>query len=109
MNRPLIIEHIQNAYHSLKITKLRTVLTTTGVAIGVASITAVLSLSGGITQVISGQVTALGGNIAVVRPGAPTRGLEGFTNPTTEQTYTTSTLTEQDYTNIQDLKGVEAA
>jgi putative ABC transport system permease protein len=109
MNRPLIIEHIQNAYHSLRITKLRTILTTTGVAIGVATITAVLSLSGGITQVIAGQVTALGGNIAVVRPGVPTEGLEGFTNPTTEQTYTTSTLTEQDYDNIQDIKGVDAA
>jgi putative ABC transport system permease protein len=109
MNRPLIVEHIQNAYHSLKITKLRTVLTTAGVAIGVATITTVLSLGSGITQVIASQVTALGGNIAVVRPGAPTKGLEGFTNPTTEQTYTTSTLTEQDYENILDLKNVESA
>ena len=109
MNRPLIIEHLQNAYHSLRITKMRTVLTTTGVAIGVATITAVLSLSSGITQVIAGQVTALGGNIAVIRPGVPTKGLEGFTNPTTEQTYTTSTLTEQDYDNILDMKDVEGA
>lgn len=109
MNRPLIIEHVQNAYHSLKITKLRTVLTTTGVAIGVATITTVLSLSAGVTQVIAGQVTALGGNIAVIRPGIPAEGLDGFTNPTTEQTYTTSTLTEQDYDNILDLKGVEGA
>ena len=109
MNRPLIIEHFQNAYHSLKITKMRTVLTTAGVAIGVAAITIVLSLSSGISQVISSQITALGGNIAVIRPGMPIRGLEGFTNPTTEQTYTTSTLTEQDYDDILDMKGVEGA
>jgi len=109
MNRPLIIEHIQNALHSLRLTRMRSILTTTGVAIGVASITVVLSLSGGITQVISGQVAALGDNIAVVRPGIPQRGFEGFTNPTTEQTYTTSTITEQDYEDIQAIKGVDAA
>jgi ABC-type antimicrobial peptide transport system permease subunit len=109
MNRPLIIEHVQNALHSLKLTRMRSVLTTAGVAIGVASITIVLSLSGGITQVISGQVAALGDNITVVRPGIPSHGFEGFTNPTTEQTYTTSTITEQDYEDIQALKGVDAA
>lgn len=109
MNRPLIIEHIQNALHSLRLTRMRSILTTTGVAIGVASITVVLSLSGGITQVISGQVAALGDNIAVVRPGIPQHGFEGFTNPTTEQTYTTSTITEQDYEDIQGIKGVDAA
>lgn len=109
MNRPLIIEHIQNAFHSLRLTRMRTTLTTTGVAIGVASITTVLSLSGGVSQVISTQVDALGGNIAVVRPGLPTEGLDGFTNPTTEQTYTTSTLTEQDYTDIQEIENVGKA
>lgn len=109
MTRPLIIEHIQNALHSLRLTKARTILTTTGVAIGVASITVVLSLSSGITQLISGQVAALGGNIAVIRPGLPPKGLEGFTNPTTEQTYTTSSITEQDFKDIRKIKGVEKA
>lgn len=109
MTRPLIIEHIQNALHSLRLTKTRTVLTTTGVAIGVASITVVLSLSSGITQLINGQVAALGGNIAVVRPGVPSKGLEGFTNPTTEQTYTTSSITEQDLNDIRKVQGVEKA
>lgn len=109
MNRLFIVEHIHNAYHSLRSTKLRTLLTTTGVAIGVASITTILSLSGGISQVVSRQVDALGGNITIVRPGVPSKDLEGFTNPTTEQTYTTSTITEDDLEGIQQMDAVKSA
>lgn len=109
MTRLFLIEHAQNAYHSLRSTKMRTLLTTLGVAIGVASITAILSLGSGITGVVSHQIEALGGNIAVVRSGTPQKGLEGFTNPVLEQTYTVSTLTEQDLDDIQDIDGVESA
>lgn len=109
MIRLFIIEHTQNAYHSLRTNRSRTLLTTLGVAIGVASITTVLSLSGGISQVISGQVNALGGNITVVRPGIPSHELESFANPTLEQNYTTSTLTEDDLEDIKDIDNVAAA
>jgi putative ABC transport system permease protein len=107
MIRLFLIEHGQNAYHSLKSTKLRTLLTTLGVAIGVASITAILSLGSGITQVVSHQIDTLGGNIAVIRPGVPSSNLESFTSPTTEQTYTVSTLTEQDLDDIANIDGVD--
>jgi putative ABC transport system permease protein len=109
MIRLFMIEHVQNAYHSLKSTKMRTLLTTLGVAIGVASITAILSLGSGITQVVSRQVEALGGNIAVVRPSAPSKNLEGLTNPTLEQTHTVSTLTEQDLDDITKIDGIDSA
>lgn len=106
--RLLLTEHIQNAIQSLKSTKMRTLLTTLGVAIGVASITTILSLSGGITKVVSDQVDALGGNIAVVRPGHahPTA---DFTNPISQQSFSTSTITEEDSIAIQELSGVEDA
>lgn len=107
--RLLFTEHLQNAYHSLKTTRTRTLLTTLGVAIGVASITVVLSLSGGISQMISGQIHALGDNIAVVRPGVPTHSANDFTNPTTEQTFSTSTITEDDLDDIENIPGVDAA
>lgn len=67
--RLLVLNHIQNAYDSLRSTRMRTNLTMLGVTIGVASITLILSLSGGATKVITDQVDELGGNIAVVRPG----------------------------------------
>lgn len=105
----LVIEHIQNAYHSLKTTRLRTLLTTLGVAIGVASITTVLSLSTGITQIVSNQVDALGGNVAVLRPGIPSKNLDAFSNPNDGQSYTTSTLSEEDFNAIEEMDNVDAA
>lgn len=109
MTHLLIIEHLQNAYHSLRATRLRTLLTTVGIAIGVASVTVILSLSGGVTRAVSSQVSALGGNMTVVRPGVTTRNLDSFANTTIEQTYTTSTITEQDLRTIQALPNVAAA
>jgi putative ABC transport system permease protein len=109
MIRLLLTEHIQNAYHALRSTKLRTLLTTLGVAIGVASITTILSLSGGITGVVTSQVNALGGNITVVRPGTSASEATDFADPIAEQAYTTSTITEEDLNDIQNISGVQSA
>lgn len=109
MTSLLIVEHLQNAYHSLRSTRLRTLLTTVGIAIGVASVTIILSLSGGVSRAVSSQVSALGGNMTVVRPGVSTRDIDSFANTTIEQTYTTSTITEQDLRTIQGLPHVAAA
>lgn len=109
MMRLFVLEHIQNAYYSLKTTRTRTMLSTLGVAIGVASITTILALSGGVSNVISNQVDALGGNIGVVRPGSPDQKADSFINPTIEQTYVASTIGEKDVSDIQAFDGVEAA
>jgi putative ABC transport system permease protein len=103
----LLIEHIQTAYHSLRSNRLRTLLTIVGVAIGVASITTILSLSSGMTQIISKQIDALGGNIAVIRPGKndTPRSLSQSISP---QPYTASTLTEEDITTIEEIHGIQA-
>lgn len=109
MSRLLLIEHIQNAYHSLRITRLRTLLTTLGVAIGVASITTILSLSGGVIKAVAHQVDALGGNIAVVRPGVIKKELSDITHTISDSSYTTSTISEKDYEDIEQIEGVEEA
>jgi putative ABC transport system permease protein len=106
--RLLFIEHVGNAIQSLKSTRMRTALTTLGVAIGVASITTILSLSSGITNVINRQVDALGGNIAVVQPQTA-KGSKDLTSPLVQQAFNTSTLTEDDLTDIVDIDGVKAA
>lgn len=107
--RLLFIDHIRNARQSLRATRMRTALTVLGITIGIASITLILSLSGGISKVVSGQVDALGGNIAVIRPGIPTRDISDLTNPTPYQGFATSTITERDAQDIADLKHVDAA
>jgi putative ABC transport system permease protein len=109
MIRLLIVDHFKIAWHSLKTTRTRTLLTTLGVAIGVASITTVLALSSGVTQIVAAQVDKLEKNIALVRPGAPTKPATDFIRPTVDYTYTASTLTEEDYDDILQLPGVAAA
>lgn len=105
--RLLFIEDIQNAFHSLKSTKVRTLLTVSGVAIGVASITTVLSLSSGVTDILSTQVKNLGGNIAVIRPSTPTPNTNNLLDATAQQHYITSSLTEQDMSSIGKLKDIK--
>ncbi|MFY9228277.1 MAG: ABC transporter permease [Candidatus Microsaccharimonas sp.] len=105
--RILLISHIQNARQSLKSNRLRSTLTMLGVTIGVASITTILSLSSGASKIISNQVDALGGNIAVIRPGivstAPINDLAEFP---TQQNFSASTLTETDITRLQQIQNV---
>ena len=106
--RFLLFEHFQNAYHSLKSTRTRTLLTVLGVTIGIASITTILALSSGVSKVISRQIEDIGGNVAVVRPGVNPREGDIFSNPTIDRTYTASTLTETDLETIEKLDSVEA-
>ena len=109
MSKLLFIDHFQSAYHSLRTTRSRTLLTTLGVAIGVASVTTILSLSSGVGQVINKQIDSLGGNIGVVRPGNTDQIANILSNPTIDRIYTASTLTEKDIEDIQKVKNVEAA
>lgn len=101
--RLLITHHLENAYESLRSNRLRTILTALGVAIGVGSVTIVLSLSAGVGGVISKQINALEGNIAVIRPSTNNEG--GVTG---QQSFVTSTLTEADYEKIKTLPDVTA-
>lgn len=104
----LLSDHYRTARQSLDRSKLRTFLTMLGVAIGVASITAILALSGGVNKVIGKQVADLGGSIAVIRPlsGEPT--LADLSNPSPSNAYSTSPLSERDVTSIAEIPGVES-
>ena len=107
--RLLFINHLQNARQSLKSNRLRSNLTMLGITIGVASITTILALSGGASKIVGDQVDALGGNIAVVRPGAPTEPtLPQLNNLSTSQQFAASTLTENDLAYIKTIEHVEA-
>lgn len=107
MTHLLFFEHISGALRSLRATRMRTLLTVAGVAIGIASITAILSLSHGITNIVRQQVTDLGGNLAIVRPGdgAPQKAAS-LTDSLNRSAYTTSSLTEQDIAAIDRLSHV---
>lgn len=109
--RLLLSNHLANAMESLRGNRLRTALTVLGVTIGVASITVILSLSGGAAKIITDQVDELGGTIAVVRPGAPAKGTTQINNLTASLSgsQATSSLSEQDVVDIKGIEGVKAA
>lgn len=107
--RVLILNHIQNAVQSLRSTRMRTALTMLGVTIGVASITTILALSQGASNLVSKQINELGGNIAVVRPGTPAKLTDNFTIPASQTSFATSTLTESDLIHIKEVEHVKAA
>jgi ABC-type antimicrobial peptide transport system permease subunit len=80
-----------------------------GITIGVASITTILALSAGANSIVSSQVDALGGNIAVVRPGvAADDALEELSSITNEQQFAVSSLTDADIKAIETIPHVEA-
>ena len=92
----LLASHIDNATYSLKTNRLRTFLTILGLTIGVASITAIMTLSGGVTAVINKQVSDIGGNIAVVRPGGSRSLTSNLTDIVSGNFYRASNITESD-------------
>lgn len=108
--RFLLVSHIQNASQSLKTNRVRSVLTMMGVMIGVASVTAILALSGGASKIVSDQIDLLKGNIAVIRPGAASdsSGLSSITESQSTQQYDTSTLTEEDVATAKAINHVQS-
>lgn len=105
--RLLIINHAQNAYQSLKNSRVRSMLTMLGVTIGVGSITTILALSGGASEIVREQVDSLGGNIAIVRPGVSDNMVANITQ--NQRNYATSTLNDKDVDFIKDIPHVEAS
>lgn len=106
--RFLLPDHYRTARQSLSRARLRTLLTITGVAIGIASITAILALSQGVNKVITRQVSSLGNLIAVVRPISPGADLSDLSNPTPSNAYSTSPIEERDLEAISQLPQTEA-
>lgn len=104
----LIFEHLRTARESLRKTKSRTFLTVIGIAIGIGSITAILALGTGLTNIINSQVAEVGDTIAVVRPQVKSSSLLDFANPSPQNAYSTSPITERDAADIAKINGVDA-
>ena len=102
--------HIQNALESLAANRMRTFLTILGVLVGIASMTIIFALSGGLGQMRVDQVDDQGGAIVVIRPKEP--GINNkniISSLATSKAFTKSSITEQDVTNASKAKDVLAA
>lgn len=107
--RFLLLNHIQNAYQSLLSRGVRSALTMLGVTIGVASITAILALSSGTNNIISEQIDSLGGNIIIIRPGDISKPISSLSGAQLNNSYTTSTLTEDDIVRLNNADHIQSA
>ena len=61
--------HVRVAMESLRSTRVRTMLTTLGIIIGVLSITLVMALGEGAKRTITDQITGLDSGIIIAKPG----------------------------------------
>lgn len=99
-------EQLRIATQNLRANRTRTLLTTLGIIIGVASITLVLALGEGIRQSVGQQVDRLDGNVIVVKPG--NNQLAGIAGYSPYGAATTTTLTERDYRSVIATENVRA-
>lgn len=63
-------EYIRQGFLTLLANKIRTALSMLGILIGVAAVVAVLALGTGAQKAIESQLSSLGSNLLVLRPGA---------------------------------------
>ena len=71
--RPVIFEvlqHFLSGYRALAANKIRTALSMLGILIGVAAVVAMLALGRGAQKAIESQLSSLGSNLLVLRPGS---------------------------------------
>jgi macrolide transport system ATP-binding/permease protein len=94
---PELVEAVQVALRALRTNALRTALTLLGIVIGVVSVVVMLAVGQGSKERVMEQISAMGTNLLMIRPGAT--GMRGGGDIVT--------LTPQDAAAIAALPGVE--
>lgn len=97
---PDLAEASRTAMRSLRVNLLRTLLTLLGIIIGVASVVAMLAIGDGAKQSVLDQISKMGTNLLLIRPGAPNIRMAGAV---------TATLVPSDAEVIALLPNVAAA
>jgi ABC-type antimicrobial peptide transport system permease subunit len=106
----MILVDLHMAYASFKTTKVRSLLTVLGIAIGVASIVLIYALGKGIINTYATDRIKIGKNIIVVTPGQFVKKTEGGSIEKIDISALigSSTLTEKDIAAIKQINGVAA-
>ena len=101
--------HLRLARTSIRENRTRSFLTCLGIAIGIASIILILSLTGSIARLISDEIQDVGADLIVVRP---TTDKDTVTNIVEELTssanYSKSNLDLKDVASIKEISDVSA-
>jgi putative ABC transport system permease protein len=67
----MLLETIRLALRSVRRNALRSILTLLGIVIGVAAVIAMLTIGSGTTEKVKADISKLGSNLLIIRPGAP--------------------------------------
>ncbi len=107
----MIYNNIRLAWASIKTARLRSLFTMLGIIIGVASVVTTVSLGEGVRQQVKGQVDTFGKNLITVWPGnSVNRDNQGtITSYNFLSSFTTSTLSQDDVTAVENTDGVVTA
>lgn len=105
----LLRTHLSIALDSLHRNRVRTFLSALGIAIGVASIVLIMSLTGGIGSLISASSDKNNANLILIRPSTGKELAENLIDElTANNQYAKSSLTLDDTTSIAKLGNIEA-
>lgn len=101
--------HLKLARTSIKENRTRSFLTCLGIAIGVASIVLILSLMGGISNLVKNEINEIGSDLIVVRPKSTKDTLDSVISElTAANTFEKSSLSLSDVTAISKVENVSA-
>ena len=101
--------HLRLARASVRENRTRSFLTCLGIAVGIASIILILSLTGSISRLIAGEIKDIGSDLIVVRPSTTKDNVTSVIEElTAANSFQKSNLTLSDAEAISSLDGVSA-
>jgi putative ABC transport system permease protein len=97
---------LRNSWDAIRTHKLRSMLTSLGILIGIAAVVLTVGLGQGAQQQVSKQLSSLGGNLLIISPGSSTTGgvRGGFGSASTLTMGDATALTSK--TSAPDVAGV---
>ena len=105
----LLRNHIRLARASIRQNRTRSFLTCFGIAIGIASIVLILSLTGSISSLINHEVSGIGSDLVVIRPSRSKDSVTSIVEELTSATsFERSSLSMVDVATISEVEGVTA-
>ncbi len=105
----LLRTHFKLARTSIKENRTRSFLTCLGIAIGVASIILILSLTGSISNLVKSEINDIGADLMVVRPSSTKDSVTGIVEElTSANSFQKSSLAISDTSAIKKVENVTA-
>ncbi len=109
----MFTDNFNMAIASIRANRLRSLLTMSGIIIGVVSVITSVSLAEGVKQQVSQETSKLGTNVVTIRPASgdnsSSNGLVGGINKLANSSKSFSTLSEQDLAAISNSNEVVSA